>query len=298
MRRFVLLLFVLLAAAPLRAQELACVVSIDRQSLAGNEYAFLDDMRTDVERYLNTRAWTEDVWDARERIDCTVTISLTGAPTLTSFVGQIVVQASRPIYGTGQRTPTLLIRDESWAFTYTRGQSLVYDPNRFDPFLSVLDFYALVLLGYDYDTFSEMGGTRYFEEARRIAELGRANASAIGWDTMGEERSRYTLVQQLLDPAFAALRRAHFAYHYTVLDHFVLSPEQAWADALATFADLHELYLQFNRRRYATDVFFGAKYQEIVDLLRDAPQRNEAYALLSEMDPPHRGTYDVLVNGR
>ena len=60
--------------------------------------------------------------------------------------------------------------------------------------------------------------------------------------------------------------------------------------------DLHELYLQFNRRRYATDVFYAAKYQELVDLLIDSPQRNEAYALLSEMDQAHIGPYDALVS--
>ncbi len=43
-------------------------------------------------------------------------------------------------------------------------------------------------------------------------------------------------------------------------------------------------------------MFWGAKYQELTSLFRDAPQRNNAYALLSEMDPAHISTYDALVN--
>lgn len=290
-------LAVLLAAAPAAAQELNCRVGINRAALTGNEFGFLDDLEEEVRRYFNERAWTDDVWDLRERIDCDIQITLSSAPTLTTFDGSIVVQASRPIYGTGQRTTTALIGDDRWTFSYTRGQSLIYDPNRFDTFLSVLDYYANILLGYDYDTFAELGGTPYFERARRIADLGRGNANAAGWGgDVGEDRSRVVLVQELLDPAFAPLRRAHFAYHYGVLDAFVGEHEASWERGIAVLESLNELYQQFGRRRFATDVFWGAKYQELTALFRDAPQRNQAYALLSEMDPAHVSTYDDLVN--
>ena len=42
----------------------------------------------------------------------------------------------------------------------------------------------------------------------------------------------------------------------------------------------------------------GETAVEIVSLMLDAPQRNEAYAMLTEMDPAHIGTYDGLVNSR
>ena len=289
----------LVLAAPARAQELNCTVGIDRASLTGNEYEFLNDLQFEVQRYLNDRAWTPDVFDNRERIDCSVQIILTQALSLTQFQAQIAVQSTRPIYGTAQRTPTLLLLDDAWVFNYTRGQSLVYDPNRYDPFLSVIDFYANILLATDYDTFSELGGQPYYEQARLIADLGRSNATAVGWgNEAGADRSRYTLVQELLDPAFLPLRRAQFTYHFGVLDRFTTDPEEAWVEALAMLGSLHELYLNFNRRRYATDLFFSTKFAELADLLRESPQRNEAYAFLSEMDAAHLSTYDALVSGR
>ena len=285
------------AASTAAAQELNCDVTINRQALTGNEFGFLADLQEEVRRYFNERAWTDDVWELRERIDCQVQITLADAPTLTTFDADILVQASRPIYGTGQRTTTMLVGDERWTFSYTRGQSLIYDPNRFDSFLSVLDYYANLMLGYDYDTFSELGGTPYFERARRIADLGRGNANSIGWGgDPGEERSRVALVQELLDPAFASLRRAHFAYHYGVLDAFVVEHEAAWERGIAVLESLNELYQQFGRRRFATDTFWQAKSQELTSLFLDAPQRNAAYALLSEMDPARINTYDALVN--
>ena len=295
----VVLLAVVALAPPASAQELSCAVSLDRQSLSGNEYTFLDELRTQIARYLNDRPWTEDRYEADEQIDCDVQITVREALTLSSFAAQVVVTARRPIYGTAQRTTLFAVSDGEWRFDYTRGQTLVYDPNRYNSLTSVLDFYANVILGYDYDSFSELGGTEYYDRARRVAELGRGTLGAAGWGgDRNDDRSRYTLIQELLDPSFEPLRRATYTYHYTVLDRFLVEPEVAWEEATAMLGRLHELFLLFNRRRYATDVFYGARYQELVALLVDSPQRNEAYALLSEMDPSHIGTYDVLVSGR
>ena len=299
MRRIVPLLFALLFAGASHAQELNCTVRVDRSQLNGDEFAFLDELQEDVSRYINNRAWTQDVFQDRERIDCSMQIILNEADGLSIFNGEIVVRASRPIYGSAQPTQLVLISDNDWAFTYTRGQSLVFDPERYDSFTSVLDFYTFLILGYDYDSFASLGGTPHFEQARRIAERARSNAGAQGWgNEFGEERSRYDLIRELLDPAFLPLRRAHFTYHFEVLDQFLLGPEDAWERATGVLEELHELFLQFNTRRYATDVFFTAKYQELAALLREAPQRSEAYAFLSEMDPAHLSEYDKLVSGR
>ena len=289
-------------APPAHAQELNCQVAIDTQALSGTEFDFLSEFRVEVFRYLNNRAWTNDVFEASERIDCEVQITFTAARSQTLFSAQIFVQASRPIYGTGQRTTTLRVLDNTWDFSYTRGQNLIFDPNRFDRLTSVLDFYAYLILGYDYDSFAEMGGTPHFERAYRIAELARADDQAgvpgAGWfGQSSEDRARFTLVDELLDSTFEPLRQAHFRYHFGVLDAFVVQPSLAYVEALAVLGGLHDLYSLFNRRRYASDVFFGAKYEELTDLFRDAPQRNEAYALLSEMDAAHLGTYDALVAG-
>lgn len=302
--RFAVALAAALAAAlvsgrPAAAQELNCTVSVNRQQVSGPEYAFLDELQPELDRYLNARAWTSDVYDPRERIECSIQIVLTQAVSLSQFAAQVAVQSSRPIYGTPQRSRTLLLSDNSWTFSYTRGRALIYDPNRFDSLTSLLDFYALIILGMDYDTFAPMGGTPFFERARQIAELGRNDASAIGWGRdPTEDRSRFVLAQELLDPVYEPVRRAHFRYHFDVLDHFLVEQQGAWEAAVELFRDLDTLSRQLNQRRYVTDLFFGARYQEIADLMMEAPQRNEAYGLLAAMDPSHLSTYDALVRGR
>lgn len=293
------LLAALVTASPAAAQELNCTVTVNRQQVSGPEYAFLDELQPEVDRYLNARAWTDDVYDPRERIECSVQIVLTQAVSLSQFAGQVAVQASRPIYGTPQRSRTLLLSDNAWTFSYTRGRALVYDPNRFDSLTSLLDFYAHIILGMDYDTFAPLGGEPFFQTARQIAELGRSDASGIGWGRdPTEDRSRLVLAQELLDPVYRPVRLAHFRYHFDVLDHFLGDQQAAWTAAVEVLTDLDTLTRQLNQRRYVTDLFFGARYQEITDLMMEAPQRNEAYGLLAAMDPSHLSTYDALVRGR
>jgi hypothetical protein len=296
MRRLLILTALLVGLLrPAAAQELRCTVTVNISALQGTEFTYLTDLQEEITRYLNDRSWTDDVFLERERIDCSMAIQFTRSITLNTFEAQLTVSARRPIYGTPQPTQTFLVQDSRWGpFTVTQGQGLIYNPNRFDAFVSTLDFYANLILGYDYDSFSELGGQPYFERARAIAELARG-VDAEGWFVVGDERTRGNLITQLLDPRFEPLRRASFTYHFAVLDRFTSQHEQAWEQAMGVLETLSVLYQEFNARRYATDVFFSAKHTEIAELLADAPRRTEAYELLAEMDTPHLATYDKLV---
>lgn len=280
-----------------RAQELNCTVTVNYSLLQGNDFQFLGELQGEVERYLNDRAWTEDVFADRERISCSFQIVFREAEGLSRFQADLIVESNRPIYGTTQRTEVLVVSDDAWRFNYNRGQGLLYNPSRYDSFTSVLDYYALLILGYDYDTFAELGGQPYFERARQVAEVARgASGGGDGWFDAADDYSRGVLVEQLLDTRFEPLRRASFAYHFNVLDRFATAHEEAWEQAMTILGTLNELYLEFNARRHATDVFFDQKHGELALLLADAPQRAEAYELLVEMDPTHQTSYDALVN--
>ena len=288
-----LLVLTVLAARPARAQELDCTVSVDYSQLeGGTDYSFLADLEGRIAEYVNERSWTNDRFMPYERIDCTIEIYVLEAISLTEFSARLVVASRRPIYGTTQATPVVQFSDANWRFTYRPGQPLIYDPDQFDSLTSVLDFYAYVLLGYDYDTFSPLGGTPYFEQARRIAQL--APPSAPGWAELGNERSRSALVDQLLDPRYRALREAYFTYHFKGLDRFVTETEAARQAVLEALQALGKLYDSVSRS-YVLDLFFATKYQELAAVFEDAQVSSTAYALLSQIDPAHLGEYDRLV---
>ena len=273
------------------AQELNCTVSVDYSALSGSEYTFLDELKNKVEEYLNDEAWTDDRFQDFERIDCSVEIFFQEATSLTDFRAQLVVAARRPIYATTQQTTVVRLRDASWEFSYTKGEPLVHDTERYDALTSVLDFYAHLLLGYDYDTFSREGGTPHFEEARRIADLAQS-AGAAGWTEVGGQ-GRVSLITQLLDARYRPLREAYFRYHLSGLDRFVDETTAARQAVLRALQSLQTLEGEVSSR-YVLDIFFASKYQELAALFEDSSLASQAYALLSQLDAAHLSEYDRL----
>ncbi len=281
----------LLGARAAQAQELDCTVTVDYSQISGSEYTFLDEMGRRVEEYVNEETWTDDSFQPYERIDCEMRIFIQEALSLSRFRARMVVASRRPIYGTTQATPVVQFSDAEWTFDYTQGEALTSDLRRYDDFTSVLDFYVYVLLGYDYDTFSELGGTPHFEQAREIVELAQS-AGAAGWSSLGSSGGRETLVTQLLDPRYRPLRLAYFNYHFTGLDHFVQETDAAREAVLDVLTSLETLYEDVTRR-YVLDLFFTAKFQELSAIFEASDLGSSAYAVLSRLDPSH--DYNRLV---
>lgn len=278
-------------SAPVAAQELDCAVSVDYSALSGSEYTFLEELEGKVEDYFNDESWTDDRFQDFERISCNVEIFFQEATSLTDFRAQLVVAARRPIYATTQQTTVVRLRDENWEFSYTQGEPLVHDTEQYDDLTSVLDFYAYLLLGYDYDTFSQRGGTPHFEEARRIADLAQSEGVS-GWTQVGGQ-GRVALITQILDVRYRPLREAYFRYHIRGLDRFVDETTAAREAVLEALQSLQTLDNEVSSR-YVLDLFFASKYQELAALFEGSSLESQAYALLSEIDSAHMSEYETL----
>jgi hypothetical protein len=278
---------------PTVGQELACEVQIDRSQLSGSEFSFLDDLQRRIEEYVDAQSWTEDQFLPSEKIACSMQIVFLEAVSATEFRTRLIVTSRRPIHGTSQSTVVLRINDSEWRFEYSRGTSLRHDPNRYDPLTSVLDFYSNLILGYDYDTFSELGGTRHFEAARRIANEAKGTGDP-GWSTTSSDRNRRELIDDLLSQRHQPLRRVYYRYHLKGLDRFVKDPETARTEVLGVLESLQEVNRTLSDS-YPLDLFFATKYQELAAMFAEGELRNQAYNLLTQVDPGHSSEYNKLV---
>ena len=274
-------------------QELNCGVTVDYRALSGSDYTYLDEFRQAVREYLNLQRWTDDAFEEVERIDCTVQITFLEALSLTRFRAKLVMASRRPIYGTSQSTILLQINDDGWQFDYPQGTPLISDPDRYDEITSILDFYAYIILGYDYDTFSEFGGSDLFERARRISDIAKSTGG-VGWQEIGADRSRTKLITELLDPRYRPLRKVYHTYHLGGLDRFVQETEVARSAVLASLEALKPL-VDVNERSYVVDLFFSAKYRELASIFETSTLASQAFDLLSEMDPAHISDYNGMI---
>lgn len=287
-------LLAVLAATRAEAQELLCNVRIDQSAISQTDQVqYIEELKPKIQEYLNGRAWTSDRFRREERIRCELEITILSASTegFNSFRAQLSIGVQRPIYGTLQTTVVTQIADGDWIFGFEPNQSLIHDPDRYDSMTSVLDFYAYLLLGYDYDSFAPLAGTPHFERARKIANL--APASGGGW-TVGSERTRGTLIQQLLDPRLERVRLASFDYHYGCLDHFVTDPQSARDACMKALEALQDVLSEVSNQ-YVVDLFLATKNQELVGVFDDSIQSSDAYGILLNIDPSRSSIYDRLV---
>lgn len=282
-------------AGPAHAQELDCTVSIEKSKVNNASLSYLDELGPAIEAYLNQRDWVDDHFEERERIKCTMQIILNSVDDNYNFEASLVLSTLRPIYGTMQETQVLLLSDNSWVFNYPPNKSLTHDELQFDNLTSFLDFYAYIILGYDYDTFSALGGTPYFSKAQNLLDLAQTT-SAAGWTrSSSNRRNRYYLITDLLSANYEGLRRAEYQYHRLGLDPFTSNPEKARNEVLKALETI-----QKTKRRstndYLFDLFFSAKYKEITALFEggDTQTRIKAYNLLSNIDNGHITEYEKL----
>lgn len=296
MRKFFIFLFTgMIFPAGLMAQEFNCDISINDRQISGSSYDYISELETDLENYINDYRWTNDRYQDQERIRCNFQIVLTGVDDNFNYTAEIALTIRRPIYNTNQESLALLFSDNNWRFNYPQNKSLVHDKLQFDDLSSFVDFYVFIMLGFDYDSFEELGGTEFFGEAQTIFELGQ-NSGAQGWGrSIGAQRNRYGLISDITSPAYQAFRRAIYRYHRFGLDQFTMRPEEARNEVLQALELIQE-NKQLTNNNYLFDIFFSSKYTEIVAIFMDAdPEtRTRAYNILRDVDPGHTSEYEKL----
>jgi hypothetical protein len=279
---------------PAAAQELNVTVDVNKSQISSSAYDYLDELAPVIQRYLNDFNWTEDQFTEDERINVNMQIVLTNVDNNANFDANLIITSYRPIYNSRAQTPLLIISDNAWRFNYTRNRNIVRDQMQFDDIASVLDFYAYVILGYDYDTFSELGGTPHFRRAQQIVEIAQ-NAASTGWASSGSRRNRYQLINQMMSGSYEGFRKANYQYHRLGLDQFVNNQDEARAQVLEALALLRATQRQ-NTENYLFDLMFSAKFREFTAIFLDAEtsMKLDAYNLLVELDQSHMTEYQKL----
>lgn len=284
----------LLLASPVDGQELRCRVQIDDSQISGaeSEFDFLDDLERQIREYMNQRSWTDDAFLPHERISCSMQIVLQESISLSEFRARLVVTTRRPIYGTSQSSVVARVNDPEWRFEYSRGSSLNHDLDRYDPLTSVLDFYAYLILGYDYDTFSPLGGTPFFDRAQTVADQAEGSGDP-GWSSVGTQQTRVQLLSNLRAQRHEPLRRVYYKYHRKGLDRFVQETEAARKTLMEVLRTLRTLRDRLSQS-YALNLFFATKNQELTAIFEESDLEGQAQGLLVQMDPSHSSQYNRL----
>lgn len=298
MKAFALIVFLVFSFRVATAQDLNAQVQILAPKIPSANKHILQSLETAVKDFLNGRKWAQDNFLPQERIQCTFIFNITSWDGNSNYSAELQVLSIRPVYNSSYTTTLINLLDKDVDFVYTEGQVMDYTDQNFQSNLtSVLAFYAYMIVGMDYDSFSRYGGTPYFAAAQAVVTNAQSS-SYKGWKAFDGTTNRYWLAENLNSNAYQSLRSFAYDYHRNGLDMMYDNASKA----RKTISDLLPQLSQVDRTRVGAMfplVFFTAKNAELVSIFSkaDAQERINAMNILSAADPANGLKYQTLQKG-
>ncbi|HBC79431.1 MAG TPA: DUF4835 domain-containing protein [Bacteroidales bacterium] len=297
--KYFFLIILIYGAEVLYSQELNCNVQVSAQKIQGSNRQVFESMQRDIYEFMNNTVWTNHVFSYAERIECSIIINLTDQFSADEFRGTIQVQLKRPIFNTTYNSTMLNFMDNNFQFRYVEFQPLEFDPNSYrSSLVSVLGYYAYMIIGFDYDSFSTLGGTEFFQVAEKIVTNAQ-NASEPGWKPYDGSRNknRYWLVKNTLDKEYEGVRRFIHEYNINGLDKM----ESRTTEARTSIAESLKLLLEVYRAKpdpymYLLQVILESKTDELVNIFSEAfpEEKSRVMQILIEIDPGNKSKYEKI----
>ena len=277
------------------AQELFCNIQINASQIQTSDRKVFQTLQTAIYEFVNNTKWTSASIKNEERIECTFLINIKEKVSNDEFKASIQIQSTRPIYGTSYKSTMLNYLDNNFRFRYLEYQSLEFNENtHISNLTSVLAYYVYIVLGLDFDTFSEYGGAPYFIKAQNIVNNAQ-NAREIGWKAFESDKNRYWLVHDLLDTRYEEIHNCYYRYHRVGMDILSEKTDDARYEITEALEELRGIYRD-NPSAFILKIFFDAKADEITKIYSEAFPNEQAriIKLLTEIDPANSAKYQAI----
>ena len=279
----------------LLAQELNCSVKVNVQKLQTVDPAVFETLEQTIIEFMNNQQWTEDYFEANERINCNILLTIQEEVNPTSFKADLAIQASRPVYGSSYQTTLINHLDKGITFRYEQFQPLQFSLNAFNDNLSaVLSFYAHIILGADYDSFKLYGGEEYYQKAMDIVNnIPQSFAAANpGWRSLDGNQNRFWMIENILSPRVRSYREAMYQYHRLALD-VMANDVDGGRSLMATTLDQIQKVNSAYPNSMIVQMFLNAKGNEIVEIFKKGTrdEQNRVIGIMTKIDAPNAAKY-------
>lgn len=294
--RFLLLLMFI--SSVVQAQEFNCQVSVIAPQVATAQPRVFQSLEAAIKEFFQNRRFTNYNYATTERIDINILITISSQPAPDRFEGSLQLIYARPVFGTDYNTPILDLVDNAVAFNFLENTQVDFTPDRYvNNLASILGFYAYFVLGVDADTFKPLGGAEFYTLAQQVLNNAQ-NSPEAGWKAFEDQRNRYWLLDNQLQPVFRPLRELLYSYHRTGMDAMTEDPAAARRTIAAGIEKLKTVH-QAKPASYNLQVFFNAKHQELVEIFKpgDPAEKSKLFNTLQIIDPGHISQYQNMMRG-
>ncbi|MBR1947451.1 MAG: bifunctional phosphopantothenoylcysteine decarboxylase/phosphopantothenate--cysteine ligase CoaBC [Bacteroidaceae bacterium] len=214
----VAVMLLLPSAVMASGEELNAKVTLNRSKVQSADSEVFEQLQDGITQFLNERKWTVNSYEEHERIDCTFGFVVENYSPDGSFTCSLMVQATRPVYGSTYNTTTFKYEDKAITFTYQPFDRLDFNEDNLDNNLTaVLAFYAYMIIGFDMDSMGDLGGSEWLNKALNIANNAQTLGDA-GWRASSSDNNRYSIIDDYMNGALEPVRKLMHKYHRFGLD--------------------------------------------------------------------------------
>lgn len=278
------------------SQELRCNIQVVSSQIQGTNKQVFQTLQNELYEFMNNTAWTNHIFKNEERIDCNIMINLSDHEG-DEFKGSIQIQSRRPVYNTSYNSTIINYKDDDVKFNYVEFEPLEFSISEHRSNLtSILAYYAYIIIGFDYDTYSMLGGTEYFQKAEQIVTNAQ-NAPEKGWKAFESRKNRYWLVENILNDQYNGVRQFQYRFHRLGLD--VMSSKEA-AGRTGISEDLELLQKVYRQKPdpflFFYDLVLSSKSDELVNVFSESfmAEADRVYNILVEIDPSRTDKYKKI----
>lgn len=298
--KLIFTVFFAFATAIGHAQELQAKVTVNSQRLSNTvDRKIFTTLQTQLTNLLNTRKWTGDVYQAKEKIQCNFLVNIESATEPNVYKAALVVQAARPVYNASYVTPLVNFQDAEFTFKYIEFQPVEFNENRVQGndalvanITATFAYYVYLIIGLDYDSFSPKGGSVYFQKMLNIVNNAPEASSISGWRSFDGIRNRYWLADNLNNARYNLIHDIFYSYYRTGLDFMSEKPDDARKSVLEALTRF-QTFNQENPNTMIQQFFFINRSTELVGLFKKGnnADKQRAMELLSVLDVANAGLY-------
>lgn len=283
------------------SQELnARVRVVDNQIPSTVDRKIFRTLETSLTNFLNNRKWGNDNFKPNEKINCQFLITLQQMPEPNIFSASITIQVARPVYSTSYVSPIINFQDPNFDFRYVESQPMEFNENRIsgtDPLVSnlaaVIAYYAYIILGFDYDSFSTKGGEILFQKALNIVNNAPDATKISGWKSFeNNNRNRYWLAENLINNRYAVIHDIYYNYYRRGLDVMYEDENAARAEILNALVYMDNLNRE-TPNLMIVQFFMLGKADELINIFKKAPPQDKSriVEILSRLDVSNSNKY-------
>lgn len=285
-----LLLLVAMFLMPLPAsadgEELNAAVSLNSSKVQGTNTEVFTMLQEALGEFINSRKWTSNTYEENERIVCSFNFVVNSYSNDGSFDCSLMVQATRPVFGSSYNSVIFKYEDPSIKFTYQPYDRLEFVEESLDNNLTaVVAFYVYTIIGMDMDSMGELGGSEFLNKALNIANNAQ-NLGDAGWRASSSNNNRYTIIDDYMNGALEPMRRLMYKYHRLGLDTMFKSADNG-RKAITESLPLMKKAYEDRPMAYFTKLFTEYKIDEIVNIYSKCTEdeKKEVVKIISEINP-------------